>query len=114
MLLQFDVAGGRSGSETACDPLPAPEPAPAAPGPWHARVKAVADFVAACCLLLPAAPLILLSALLVKLTSRGPAFYSQTRLGRGGRPFKIYKMRTMCHDCERHGGPRWSTAGDPR
>ena len=110
MLLQYDLAGGRSGSE----PDGATPPAAVPPGPWYARVKAVADFVAACCLLVPAAPLILLSALLVKLTSRGPAFYSQTRLGRGGRPFTIYKMRTMYHECEKHGGPKWSTAGDPR
>jgi lipopolysaccharide/colanic/teichoic acid biosynthesis glycosyltransferase len=53
-------------------------------------------------------------ALLVKLTSRGPAIYSQTRVGRGGRPFRIYKFRTMWHECERHSGPRWCSQGDPR
>jgi lipopolysaccharide/colanic/teichoic acid biosynthesis glycosyltransferase len=53
-------------------------------------------------------------ALLVKLTSPGPAIYSQTRLGRGGHPFRIYKFRTMWHDCERHSGPRWCSHGDPR
>jgi lipopolysaccharide/colanic/teichoic acid biosynthesis glycosyltransferase len=51
---------------------------------------------------------------LVRLTSHGPAFYSQMRLGRGGRPFRIYKLRTMVHDCEKEGGARWSTPGDPR
>jgi lipopolysaccharide/colanic/teichoic acid biosynthesis glycosyltransferase len=114
MLLQFDVSGGSCGSEACRESLPAAESAHAPAGSGYAQVKALADFVTACCLLVLAAPLILLSALLVKLTSRGPAFYSQTRLGRGGRPFTIYKMRTMYHDCERQGGPRWSTAGDPR
>jgi lipopolysaccharide/colanic/teichoic acid biosynthesis glycosyltransferase len=61
-----------------------------------------------------AAPVLVVVAVLVKLTSRGPIIYSQTRLGRDGRPFRIYKFRTMWHDCERHSGPRWSTPGDPR
>ena len=52
--------------------------------------------------------------LLVRLTSRGPAIYTQTRVGRGGRVFTLYKIRTMYHDCERQTGPRWSAAGDPR
>ena len=52
--------------------------------------------------------------LLVKVTSRGPALYSQCRVGRYGRIFTIFKVRTMFHDCERLTGPRWSTPGDPR
>jgi lipopolysaccharide/colanic/teichoic acid biosynthesis glycosyltransferase len=61
-----------------------------------------------------AIPAVLAVAVLVKLTSRGPVIYSQTRLGRGGRPFRIYKFRTMWHDCERQSGPQWSRPGDPR
>jgi lipopolysaccharide/colanic/teichoic acid biosynthesis glycosyltransferase len=114
MLLQFDPTGGCGQSEACQEARPAPAAAWGAPRSSYARAKILADYLAACCLLVPAVPLILLSALLVKLTSRGPAFYSQTRVGRFGRPFKIYKMRTMYHDCERHSGPRWSTAGDPR
>ena len=53
-------------------------------------------------------------ALQLTLTSRGPMFYSQVRLGRHGRRFRIYKLRTMWHDCERRGGPRWATPGDTR
>jgi lipopolysaccharide/colanic/teichoic acid biosynthesis glycosyltransferase len=40
--------------------------------------------------------------------------YSQTRLGRRGKPFRIYKIRTMHYDCERLSGPAWSTHGDTR
>jgi lipopolysaccharide/colanic/teichoic acid biosynthesis glycosyltransferase len=80
----------------------------------YAACKATLDFVLAALLLIPALPLIALSMAVVKLTSRGPAFYSQTRLGRGGRPFVLYKVRTMAHDCERLTGPRWATPGDPR
>jgi lipopolysaccharide/colanic/teichoic acid biosynthesis glycosyltransferase len=80
----------------------------------YVRLKGAVDFVLALGLLVVAAPFIVLSALVVKLTSRGPAFYTQTRLGRNGRPYSIYKIRTMRHNCERESGPRWSTAGDTR
>ncbi len=76
--------------------------------------KTCLDRVASVVILVVTAPLILAAMALVKLTSRGPALYSQVRLGRHGRPYKIYKIRTMIHDCERATGPRWSTSGDPR
>ena len=81
---------------------------------WYLRCKVVLEYLVAAFLLVLTAPLILLSALLIKLTSRGPAFYTQARLGRGGRPYTIYKLRTMTHNCERHSGVRWATPDDPR
>lgn len=81
---------------------------------WMVASKYCGDFVIAFVLGLFALPLIGLAALLVKLTSRGPVLYSQTRLGFNGRPFKIYKLRTMLHNCEHLTGPCWSTPGDPR
>jgi lipopolysaccharide/colanic/teichoic acid biosynthesis glycosyltransferase len=81
---------------------------------WYLPIRAVAEFFVALGLLALAAPVMLVCALLVRLTSRGPALYAQTRLGRDGRPYRIYKLRTMYHNCERTSGPRWSTAGDPR
>ena len=84
------------------------------PRPVYDAVKAVGDVVLAAVLLALAAPVILLSALAVKLTSAGPALYSQIRLGKNGRPFILYKVRTMRHDCEKASGARWSTPGDPR
>jgi lipopolysaccharide/colanic/teichoic acid biosynthesis glycosyltransferase len=80
----------------------------------YARIKTVLDFAAAACLFVLALPVIVVAAVLVRLTSRGPALYSQTRLGRLGRPYAIYKIRTMVHDCERTSGVRWATARDPR
>src|SRR5262249_17904057 len=65
-------------------------------------------------LLAPSAVLILYAMALVRLTSRGSAIYRQTRLGLNGRPFTIYKIRTMYHDSERLTGPQWSRPGDPR
>jgi lipopolysaccharide/colanic/teichoic acid biosynthesis glycosyltransferase len=81
---------------------------------WYARCKTVCDWLFAVLLMLPAIPVVLLAALLVKLTSRGPAFYTQTRVGRNGRVFTILKIRTMIHNCESLTGPRWSMPGDPR
>ena len=52
--------------------------------------------------------------LIVKLTSRGPALYTQTRLGKNGKPFIIFKLRTMMHECENLTGARWSGPNDPR
>jgi len=65
-------------------------------------------------LLVGFAPLILICALFVKLTSRGPAFYRQKRLGKDGRPFEILKIRTMSCDAEAQSGAVLCTAGDAR
>jgi lipopolysaccharide/colanic/teichoic acid biosynthesis glycosyltransferase len=65
-------------------------------------------------MLLLAAPVVLIAGLLVKLTSRGPIFYSQTRVGKNGKCFTIYKIRTMVHNCEGRSGAKWATTNDPR
>ena len=81
---------------------------------WYLPCKHVADFILAALLTVPAVPLIVLAALLIKLTSRGPALYTQTRVGEDGRLFTIWKIRSMIHNCESLTGPRWSMPGDPR
>lgn len=77
-------------------------------------LKAFLDYTLAVLLAVVGLPVCLLCMLAVKLTSRGPAMYSQTRVGRGGRIFVMYKIRTMEHDCEKVSGIQWSTANDPR
>ena len=96
--------------DTAGLPLHLLEPQPEVPTPW----KTAVEFVVAALLLTVFLPVILLTAALVRVTSRGPAFYLQTRVGKGGRLFRIYKLRTMYHDIEKVSGARWSAAGDPR
>jgi lipopolysaccharide/colanic/teichoic acid biosynthesis glycosyltransferase len=81
---------------------------------WYDPWKAVAEYRLAVLLLVLAAPILLVGAALVKLTSSGPAFYVQTRLGRHGRRFRIYKLRSMRHQCENDSGPCWSGADDRR
>jgi lipopolysaccharide/colanic/teichoic acid biosynthesis glycosyltransferase len=87
---------------------------PLARASWYTQGKVVFDFVLALVLLVLTAPLIVFSMLLVKCSSPGPIIYSQTRLGRGGRPFTIYKLRSMTHNCESLTGARWSQPGDAR
>lgn len=52
--------------------------------------------------------------LAIRLESRGPALYRQVRLGRGGRPFTLWKFRTMVDGAERDTGPVWAARRDPR
>ena len=54
------------------------------------------------------------AALAVKLTSRGPAFYTQDRTGRHGRTFTIYKLRRLVDKCEMADRARWTIPDDPR
>ncbi len=88
--------------------------APLVPASWYVQGKVVFDFALALVLLVLTAPLVLFSMLLVKLSSPGPVIYTQTRLGRGGRPFTIFKLRTMTYNCESLTGARWSQPGDAR
>ncbi|HEX6912529.1 MAG TPA: sugar transferase, partial [Longimicrobium sp.] len=128
--------------------VPASRPAPASEPRVLPRLSRVADHdpfmpdremprrvlnvIAASLLIVLAAPLMLVVALLVKLTSRGPVIYTQERVGLdrrsgrpprndsrrrsdvGGRPFTIYKFRTMCVDAETGSGAVWATTNDPR
>jgi lipopolysaccharide/colanic/teichoic acid biosynthesis glycosyltransferase len=80
----------------------------------YTRAKQVLDIFLAAIGLIVAAPVMALAMALVKLTSRGPALYSQTRVGLNGRPFTIYKIRSMSHKCESLTGACWSKPGDPR
>lgn len=78
-------------------------------------LKTVAEWISAAILLLLMSPVIALLALLVKLSSPGAAFYWQVRLGRYGRPYRIYKLRTMTQNCEAKTGAVWSSGiNDPR
>jgi len=89
------------------------ESAPREPRPYE-WMKSTADFSIGLVLFALTFPLMVFAGILIKLTSRGPATYTQVRLGRHGRPFFIYKLRTMSHNCEALTGPRWATNGDSR
>jgi lipopolysaccharide/colanic/teichoic acid biosynthesis glycosyltransferase len=80
----------------------------------YAKIKPVLDWLLAAAMLIPALPLILLCALAVRLTWRGPGFYTQVRLGKHGRPYTLIEIRTMVIDAEQVTGPRWAIPGDQR
>jgi exopolysaccharide biosynthesis polyprenyl glycosylphosphotransferase len=81
--------------------------------PWQVRVKRFMDIVIASTLLLCSLPISLLAAILIKLDSKGPVFYSQERVGLYGQRFMVHKFRTMRTDAEKNGA-QWATKNDPR
>jgi len=81
---------------------------------WSQVTKRVFDLVFSCALLIGLAPVLLLLAVGVKLTSRGPVLYRQERMGLDGQRFRMLKLRTMRVDAETGTGPIWTTEDDPR
>ena len=77
-------------------------------------IKRAFDIVSAVFGLIILSPLLGLIALQVRLSSKGPIFYSQERIGQYGLPFRIYKFRTMVHDAESDGQPHLTQDNDPR
>jgi polysaccharide deacetylase family protein (PEP-CTERM system associated) len=81
---------------------------------YYFRIKRWGEAAVALVLLILTLPLITVGALLIKLTSPGPIFYTQTRLGKDGRAFTLWKLRTMVRGAEDHTGPVWAEEHDPR
>jgi exopolysaccharide biosynthesis polyprenyl glycosylphosphotransferase len=96
----------------------------AALSPGQLRLKRLLDVTIASTMLVLGAPVLLLAALAVKLSDRGPVLFRQTRVGRGGALFTVLKFRTMRPDAERmvrdlagrneRHGPLFKMEGDPR
>lgn len=80
----------------------------------YLQQKYIIERILGCLLLLPAAPVILIICLLVKLTSKGPGLYRQVRLGHNRVSYEILKIRTMRLDAEADGVARWCVKQDPR
>lgn len=81
---------------------------------WKLTVKRLMDISVAGLGLMFLSPFLLLIALLIKLESKGPVFYTQIRVGLDGKPFPILKFRSMRIDAEENSGPVWATRDDPR
>lgn len=80
---------------------------------YYRRLKRLIDIILALTLLVIMSPIMLLTALIIKLDSEGPTFFLQERLGQRGKAFKIIKFRTMVKDAI-NCGPLWTTKNDPR
>ncbi len=91
---------------------------------WHSVAKTLIDFVGSFLLLILCLPLFLVIAIAIKGTSRGPVFFKQQRSGHNGRPFTLYKFRTMVTNAEQYrheleamnemSGPVFKLTKDPR
>lgn len=80
---------------------------------YYAGLKRAVDIVGAVVGLIGSLPIMLLLATLIHRESRGRIFYRQTRTGRHGQPFTIYKLRSMRSNAEAK-GPQWAVPNDPR
>jgi len=81
---------------------------------WSRMLKRVEDVIGSLAGLLLAAPLIAIAACFIKRSSPGPVFYRQERCGEKGKPFMLYKLRTMAQDAEVSSGPVFTAEDDPR
>lgn len=81
---------------------------------WEKKLKRLMDIFVSMILLLLSMPVTFLSAIAIKIDSEGPVFFKQERLGQNGKPFNVYKFRSMIKDAEKYTGPVWSTKDDPR
>ena len=81
---------------------------------WNRVMKRAEDVLGAVVGLVVSAPVIAVAAPFIKRSSPGPVFYSQVRCGIGGKPFTIYKLRTMPTDAEAESGPVWTKPDDER
>ena len=80
---------------------------------FNLKTKRLLDLIFALLIGAMTAPLMLISALIVKLESKGPIFFIQERIGEGNRKFNIVKFRSMTTDAEKD-GPKWASKNDNR
>ncbi len=80
---------------------------------WQMSLKRILDIVISVICLILLTPIMIITAIIIKVTSPGPMFYSQERIGIKGKPFKMHKFRTMYKDAEEN-GPQLSSKNDPR
>ncbi|MBU1348781.1 sugar transferase [Patescibacteria group bacterium] len=81
---------------------------------WYETMKRIVDIILAVPIGLVALACYPFVALAIKLSSKGSVLYSQVRVGKMGKPFRIWKYRTMRQDAEADGQPQWATESDPR
>ena len=80
---------------------------------YQIKTKRLVDIFLAMIVFVLTCPFLLLTAMLIKLTSKGPVFYSQIRTGKDGKPFMLHKFRSMITAAEKD-GPQWASLNDNR
>jgi exopolysaccharide biosynthesis polyprenyl glycosylphosphotransferase len=119
----FEVVSTRAGVDDV-EGIPLLDIGPVELGRFNMFAKRVFDLIVGSVALLLAAPVLIATAIAIKLDSRGPVFFRQERMGRGGVPFFIYKFRSMTEGAEKlrhdldaaneYSGPMFKIKADPR
>ena len=81
---------------------------------WQKLVKVCMDFLISTLVIVVGLPVWILVSVIILIDSRGPVFYRQERVGKGGKTFKVVKFRSMVQDAEKHSGPVWAGRNDSR
>ena len=81
---------------------------------WQRMAKRLIDIVASLLVLIPLLPVWIIVGVLIKLSSPGPVFFMQDRVGKKGKIFKLFKFRSMIHNAEKETGPVWASPDDVR
>ena len=109
----YSIIGGMARTEHMYG-LPLIEVLPEPMQAWEQSLKRLIDFVVSFLVLTIGLPVWILTALVIRMSSPGPAIYRQRRIGQKGREFTMYKFRTMRENAEEATGPVWATEDDPR
>ena len=81
---------------------------------WEKKLKRIFDIIISLLILIITSPVLIITAIAIKIDSTGKVFFRQERCGINGSIFKILKFRSMRKDAEKHTGPVWSQKDDPR
>lgn len=81
---------------------------------FYKIIKRLSDIVFSSIAAIILMPIVIITCICVILESKGPPIYKQERLGINGKPFMVYKIRSMKIDAEAISGPKWAESGDPR
>lgn len=109
----YSIIGGMARTEHMYG-LPLIEVLPEPMQAWEQSLKRLMDVLVSLVVLVAGLPIWVLIALVIRLTSPGPAIYRQRRIGQKGKEFTMLKFRTMRNDAEADTGPVWASEDDPR
>jgi exopolysaccharide biosynthesis polyprenyl glycosylphosphotransferase len=81
---------------------------------WQRLVKTIGDYLISIVVIVAGLPFWIALSLAIVIDSRGPVFYRQERVSKGGHVYRIFKFRSMVHDAEKHSGAVWAGRNDRR
>jgi len=109
----YDIVSGQARISSLYG-LPLMEIRPQLMKPWEEIAKRMLDIIFSISVIIFGLPVWICIAIFIKIDSRGPIFYRQTRIGLNGTSFRMYKFRSMRSDAEKKSGPIWAGKNDPR